>query len=207
MKKEQALGAFRELIIFHRESLRENDGYIGDSPLIYLNPKQAETALRYEIPIAIRSKDCDYHGSRKGEYGYAEIRDGKMLEQCLADRMYENSASIHAYLPRDVQEKMQGYLRQIMELESPSEQAMRLVKPTAPLIGADGDIFNLMGIAVRTLRHAGQGERADEMWKRVTQSGDYFKALAVIGEYVEFGEAPRQEPEQQTEGFGMKMEL
>ncbi len=45
------------------------------------------------------------------------------------------------------------------------------------------------------------------MWKRITQSGDYYKALAVIGEYVEFGEAPRQELEQQPEGLGMKMEL
>lgn len=207
MKKEQALGAFRELIAFHREALREGSGYIGDSRLIYLNREQAESALRYGIPIAIRGAYCGYHGSHKGDYDYTQIRDEKMLEQYLADRGYENNASIHAYLPKDVQEKMQGYLREIMELEAPSGQTMRPIKPTAPLIGEDGNIFNLMGLAARTLRHAGQGDRADEMWKRVTQSGDYYKALAVIGEYVEFGEAPRQEPEQQTEGLGMKMEL
>lgn len=97
------------------------------------------------------------------------------------------------------------YLRQIMELKSPSEQAMGPIKPVAPLIGADGNIFNLMGIASRTLRQAGHGDRADEMWKRVTQSGEYYKALPVIGEYVEFVEAPRQEPEQLSEGFGMEM--
>lgn len=206
MKKEQALNALRELIAFHRKSLRESKGYIGDSRLVYLNPEQAKTALRYGIPIAIRSVHCDYHGSHKGDYGYTQIRDEKMLEQYLADRVYENNASIHDYLPKDVQAKMQGYLREIMELEAPSGQAMQPVKPTAPLIGEDGNIFNLIGIAARTLRHAGQGDRADEMWKRVTQSGDYYKALAVIGEYVEFGEAPRQEREPQTESLGMKME-
>lgn len=44
------------------------------------------------------------------------------------------------------------YFRQIMELKSPSEQAMGPIKPVAPLIGADGNIFNLMGIAAHTLR-------------------------------------------------------
>jgi hypothetical protein len=207
MKKEQALGAFRELIAFHRESLKEGSGYMDDSRLIYLNRDQAETALRYGIPIGMHSVYCGYHGSNKGDYDYTQIRDGKMLEKYLSNRMYEDNASIHAYLPRDVQEKMLGYLRQIMELEAPSGQTIRLVKPTAPLIGEDGNIFNLMRIAARTLRHAGQGDRADEMWKRITQSGDYYKALAVLGEYVEFGEVPQPEMEQQTESCGMKMEL
>lgn len=207
MKKEQALGAFRELIAFHGESLQEGSGYIGDSRLAYLNHDQAVTALRYGIPIAVRSVCCDYHGSHKGDYDYAQIRDEKMLEQYLADRRYEDNASIHAYLPKDVQEKLIGYLRQIMELETSSGPTIHPVKPTAPLIGEDGNIFNLMGIAARTLRQAGQCDRADEMLTRVTQSGDYYKALAVIGEYVEFGEALQQEQGQQSESPGMKMEL
>lgn len=59
-------------------------------------------------------------------------------------------------------------------------------KPDCPLIGADGNIFNLMGIASRTLRRAGMQEQAEEMQKRIT-GGDchsYYEALAVIGEYV-----------------------
>ncbi len=59
-------------------------------------------------------------------------------------------------------------------------------KPDCPLIGADGNIFNLMGIASRTLRRAGMREQAEEMQKRIT-GGDcrsYDEALAVIGEYV-----------------------
>ncbi len=58
-------------------------------------------------------------------------------------------------------------------------------KPKCPLIGADGNIFNLLGMASRTLRENGLKEQAKEMQSRVTISGSYSEALNVIGEYVE----------------------
>ncbi len=57
-------------------------------------------------------------------------------------------------------------------------------KPNCPLIGADGNIFNLVGIASRTLRRNGQNEQAKEMQSRVFSSGSYDEALCIIGEYV-----------------------
>lgn len=58
-------------------------------------------------------------------------------------------------------------------------------KPDCPLIGQDGNIFNLMGIAARTLRRNGMGEQAKEMTERITTTaGNYYKALDIIGEYV-----------------------
>lgn len=57
-------------------------------------------------------------------------------------------------------------------------------KPDCPLIGQDGNIFNLMGIASRTLRENGLEDRAKEMCVRIRESGDYYEALGVIGEYV-----------------------
>ena len=57
-------------------------------------------------------------------------------------------------------------------------------KPDCPLIGADGNIFNLMGIAARTLKENGMKEQAEEMKGRITQSGSYHEALNIIGEYV-----------------------
>lgn len=57
-------------------------------------------------------------------------------------------------------------------------------KPDCPLIGQDGNIFNLMGIASRTLRQNGRPDQAKEMCGRIHKSGDYYKALGVIGEYV-----------------------
>lgn len=57
-------------------------------------------------------------------------------------------------------------------------------KPDCPLIGADGNVFNLMGIARKTLRSAGQYAAAKEMSERVMQCGSYEDALCVIAEYV-----------------------
>ncbi len=57
-------------------------------------------------------------------------------------------------------------------------------KPDCPLIGQDGNIFNLVGIASRTLRGAGQKDAAKEMSDRVFASGSYDEALCIIGEYV-----------------------
>lgn len=59
------------------------------------------------------------------------------------------------------------------------------IKPKCKLIGEDGNIFNLIGIASRTLRRAGLGDKAKEMQNRVTSSGSYSEALAIIMEYVE----------------------
>ena len=58
-------------------------------------------------------------------------------------------------------------------------------KPKCALIGADGNIFNLMGIASRTLKQNNMKEEAKEMCDRVTSSGSYDEALCIIGEYVE----------------------
>ena len=59
-------------------------------------------------------------------------------------------------------------------------------KPDCELIGHDGNIFNLMGIASRTLKQNGMTEQAQEMYERITGGGchDYYQALGVIGEYV-----------------------
>lgn len=58
-------------------------------------------------------------------------------------------------------------------------------KPDCPLIGQDGNIFNLMGIASRTLREHGMIEQSKEMTKRITDSAQsYYDALNIIGEYV-----------------------
>lgn len=58
-------------------------------------------------------------------------------------------------------------------------------RPECKLIGEDGNIFNLVGIARRTLNRVGFRERADEMSERVMKSNSYSEALAIISEYVE----------------------
>lgn len=57
-------------------------------------------------------------------------------------------------------------------------------KPDCKLIGEDGNIFNLMARAARTLRENDLTEEAKEMRERITSSGSYDEALCIIGEYV-----------------------
>ena len=57
-------------------------------------------------------------------------------------------------------------------------------KPDCKLIGEDGNIFNLMARAARTLRENNLSEEAKEMRERITSSGSYEEALCIIGEYV-----------------------
>ncbi len=66
----------------------------------------------------------------------------------------------------------------------PAEQEQGAQKPDCPLIGQDGNIFNLMGIASQTLRRAGLDGQATEMCNRIQESGSYYQALGIIGEYV-----------------------
>lgn len=65
-----------------------------------------------------------------------------------------------------------------------SEETAERKKPDCKLIGEDGNIFNLMGIASRVLRQNGMADEAVEMRDRIRESGSYDKALCIIGEYV-----------------------
>ena len=58
-------------------------------------------------------------------------------------------------------------------------------KPECAQIGEDGNIFNLIGIASKTLKNAGLSEQATEMTERVFASGSYDEALCIIMDYVE----------------------
>lgn len=60
----------------------------------------------------------------------------------------------------------------------------RQTKPDCPLIGENGNIFNLVGIASKTLKSNGLSEEASEMTAKVFKSGSYEEALGIIGEYV-----------------------
>ena len=66
------------------------------------------------------------------------------------------------------------------------EKNLNVEKPSCPLIGQDGNIFNLVGIAARTLREAGLRYQAKKLTHRIF-SGEchsYGEALCLIGEYV-----------------------
>lgn len=67
-----------------------------------------------------------------------------------------------------------------------TQQEKKTGKPDCELIGQDGNIFNLMGVASRTLKQNGMEDQAREMCERITGGDcrDYYRALSIIGEYV-----------------------
>lgn len=77
-------------------------------------------------------------------------------------------------------------------------------KPDCPLIGQDGNVFNLIGIASRTLKENGMASEASEMSSRVFASGSYDEALSIIGEYVNITSADEPD-EEYEENFGMEL--
>ena len=81
-------------------------------------------------------------------------------------------------------------------------------KPDCELIGQDGNIFNLMGIASHTLKQNGMADEAKEMCSRVTSSGSYCEALNIIGDYVNITDGSEQSDdidEDYGEGQAMKL--
>lgn len=84
-----------------------------------------------------------------------------------------------------------------------TEETAEQKKPDCKLIGEDGNIFNLMGIASRTLRRNGMAEQAVEMRDRIRASDSYDKALCIIGEYVNI--TGSDESEDIDEGMDMQL--
>ena len=72
-------------------------------------------------------------------------------------------------------------------------------KPKCKLIGENGNIFNLMGIASRTLKRNGLKEESEEMIKRIEESHSYDEALMIIADYVEITGYDSEEEEEDYE--------
>jgi len=196
-EKEKALESIRNLIAYFTAGFKEGCGYTGRQQLIYLTRSQAEIALRYGVPIGVRDTRYSITSGQSGKpYQYVTITDMQMLDKQLAASSTEALASIHADLPKGVQQKLRQYILQITEIEYLEQQPPE--KPAAPILGMEGDTFKLLCIANRALRQAGQQEQSEEMWRRALDSGNCFKALAIMGEYVEFEETylPRPMPRQ-----------
>jgi len=70
-------------------------------------------------------------------------------------------------------------------------------KPKCALIGQDSNIFNLIGIASRTLKQNNMREESKEMVNRVTSSHSYDEALSIIAEYVEITDEVGLEDEEE----------
>ena len=82
------------------------------------------------------------------------------------------------------EERFDFEVEQVQSTEVSKEQPVPQ-RPKMKLVGMDGNIFAILGRASRLLKENGQPQQAKEMSSRVYQSGDYYKALNIISEYVE----------------------
>lgn len=188
-EQSKALDALRQLIVYYCTGWRAGSGYTRNEQLVHLTISQAQIALRYEVPIGIRSKNPDTMGSPdRKSLRYITITNTEQLMRWTSSPDMDALPSIHAEFPRRVQQRLREYILQIMEIECPEQLPAQ--KPAAPLLGAGGDIYNLLCIANRTLRSAGQLEQAEQMWRLVLSSGSSFQALSIMEEFVDFDEAP-----------------
>ena len=55
-------------------------------------------------------------------------------------------------------------------------------KPTLEIIGKDGNVFNILGLAVRAARKAGWDEERIEKFKKDAMSGDYDNVLRLCSD-------------------------
>ena len=58
-------------------------------------------------------------------------------------------------------------------------------RPTACLIGENGNVFNIIGRVSKALKRAGQKEQAEEFTNKAFACLSYDEVLALLHEYVE----------------------
>lgn len=58
-------------------------------------------------------------------------------------------------------------------------------KPTCKLIGQDGNVFGIIGNVSRTLKRAGQADKAKEFTEKAFKAGSYDEVLAMLQDYVD----------------------
>jgi len=80
-------------------------------------------------------------------------------------------------------------------------------KPKCELIGADSNIFNLIGIASRALKRVGMRDEAKKMSEEAFRCGSYDEALCKILEYVDVDvEDDEDEEEEINKGLDFDFE-
>ena len=106
---------------------------------------------------------------------------GKLAMWRLETRENFGSTWLSDYVPNN----LGGFIEEQSENHEMEGKMQENKRPKCPIIGADGNIFNIMGAASKTLKRSGMSEDAREMCSRVTSSGSYEEALGIIMEYGE----------------------
>ena len=145
----------------------------------------------------IYSFNVDDHTNLLFPFENVELNIGKFALWRITTHSQFKGTWLSDFLPNE----LGGYLQEKTEVKTEKRD-----KPDCELIGQDGNIFNLMGIASRTLKQNGLRDEASEMTARIiNDAGSYEEALHIIGEYVNI--TGPSEDEDMSEGEGVNMQL
>lgn len=145
----------------------------------------------------IYSFNVDDHTNLLFPFENVELNIGKFALWRITTHSQFNGTWLSDFVPNE----LGGYLQEKTEVKTEKRD-----KPDCELIGQDGNIFNLMGIASRTLKRNGMRDEAEEMVDRITNgASSYDEALCIIGEYVNI--TGPSEDEDMSEGEGVNMQL
>lgn len=152
----------------------------------------------YEIVLNVKVLLSDHKVAE--QLGYCECDGDEDDEECeYCQRQHnedEDIASLSKYDEQyyeldDMETTMQEFLNRFEEevdLKAAPVKIQVTTKPRCKLVGTDGNIFALIGVAVRTLKNAGLTEQAKELKDRIIKDGEahsYSAALGIIMEYVD----------------------
>lgn len=132
------------------------------------------TTVRLKEPLT-EAEMQDLQGYLKGQFcdGWGEDFQQQEIQTC--------DGMLYVFFAN---EPFDFEVEQVQSTEAAKEQPVPQ-RPKMKLVGMDRNIFAILGRASRLLKRNGQAEQAEEMSNRVYHSGDYYKALNIISEYVE----------------------
>lgn len=145
----------------------------------------AADALRYQSSKKIYSIDYQYHKDN-GSYKQRIQRMHKLIDD-LKTVLYSSDKQNPTRLFEKIIDEC-AHFRFDINYQKEEEQIMneKSNKPKAALIGANGNIYNLMGIASKALNKNGQRQEAKEMVDRITKTAkSYPEALNILSQYVD----------------------
>ena len=157
--------------------------------------------LRKPFTVEEKAKVRDWIIGQNAD-GFGEGLEQRPIETEDGDLYVSMWNSSDNYFVYDTDE-MNNYLGQ----NNQERKAVERNKPDCELIGQDGNIFNLMGIASRSLKQSGLKTEAKEMCDRVMSSESYSEALSIIGDYVNITGPADDFSEDDEDYGGMEMSL
>lgn len=143
------------------------------------------TTVRLKEPLT-EAEMQDLQGYLKGQFcdGWGEDFQQQEIQTC--------DGMLYVFFAN---EPFDFEVEQVQNIKAAKEQPVPQ-RPKMKLVGMDGNIFAILGRASQLLRKNGQADQAKEMRNRVYQSGNYYKALNIISEYVETELSEKVPPKQ-----------